>query len=78
MSDVKQKTFAEIQAENKAVRNNSDLLNLANALLFVEERKLELSKLEDDIRTTAKFIENGGVITDDSVHSLYAKAQGRK
>lgn len=71
------KSFAEIMAENEASKHNSDLSNLAYALSYAKQAKLEVEHLIMEIESAAHWIEAGEVLPLDTVRNLYNEASGR-
>lgn len=75
-------TFAEMKASQDAVLNNSNLENLATAVMNItaerqdiKKRLAALDKLEEDINKLAETIESGEYVDVGEVSSLYRQAQ---
>ncbi len=68
---MQKKTFAETQAEIQALKNNSDLLNLANALEFIKLQRKDLDKFEETIMSLVKRIESDEVVAVGEISKIY-------
>lgn len=68
---MSKKSFAEIQADVQAQKNNSDLLNLANALERVRQHRQLLDDLEKQILAMAADVEAGKLVDVSELKKLY-------
>jgi hypothetical protein len=73
---AKKKSFSEMLEENEAKKHNSDLSNLAQAMLYAKAAENEAKNLQSRIAALAKHIESGAIIGVDEVSSIYRQAQG--
>lgn len=70
------KTFAESLAETEASKNNSDLSNLAQAMIYARATEQEAKALQERITTLAARIEGGELVGVGEVHAIYQESQG--
>jgi uncharacterized caspase-like protein len=70
------KSFEEIVGKTRDTKVESDLQNLANALLYAKQSEQEAVALQKRITDLAKRIENGVIVGVDEVHNLYSEAIG--
>jgi hypothetical protein len=74
MADIKKKSFADLVESVGAEKHNSDLLNLANALVAIRGHKRDLEKLEAELLVTVKSIEDGEEQDVAGIRALYDRA----
>jgi len=86
MTNATKKTFAELVAAEEAAKHNSDLSNLATALLnikrtrfelqaFVDALTEELHETEAEIDRLVALIERGHEVDVSKISAVYNKAQ---
>ena len=80
------RTFAEMTSHVEAEKNNSDLVNLAQALQYskagrqelkkyIEKKELEFAELEAKIAETAARIEAGEYVEYEVVKDIFNKSR---
>jgi len=86
MSKVTEKlSFAEMQENLDARKNNSDLENLANALMNIKAQRQAIAKelrrlesVESDIKAIAERIESGDLVEVSEVSGVYNQAHSNR
>jgi hypothetical protein len=73
---AKKKSFTDLVESVGAAKHNSDLLNLANALVSIRGHKRDLEKLEAELLATVKSIEDGDEQDVEVIKGLFDRANG--
>lgn len=76
MSEPLKKSFTETMSIKKAEKHNSDLQNLAHAMLYAQEAEQRAKNLQGRIEALASRIEAGEIVGVEDVASLYSEAMG--
>ena len=67
-------TLAQAIARQEVAKNNSDLENLASALMSIKQQRQELDDLEAEINSMAAIIEGGSIVPVEEIAKLYRRA----
>lgn len=71
------KTFDQILSDKQDAKRESDLGNLATALIHAKQQEREAIDLQNRIKTLVAEIEKGRIVSVDDVSNLYDEAMGR-
>lgn len=74
---TKKRSFADTMENTQAVLHNSNLENLANALMATQAHIQEYQKLEATIKALAAKIEEGTLVDVSEVFALNRMAHGQ-